>query len=395
MKKLRIIVGGFLGLLPAGGVTWDYVQYPVGLAELGHDVFYIEDTRLFPIYQKARSGWNDCTSSVKYLAKTMEYFGLADRWAYRDEASGKCFGLSELQVLEIAKTADVFLNISCSTVMREEYARIPARILLDSDPMFTQIQILSQQKFTPGEANLKKAVDAHNYFFTFGENIGEEDCKIPTCDLNWRQTRQPICLDYWKSDLPKPASSMTTLMNWTAGKNLEFEGESWGQKDVEFMNLIDLPEKVPSVSLSVGVGQTGGTRNDGFPLEKAQKAGWKVLEPNDCAEDWLGYQSFIKGSLAEFSVAKETYVKAKTGWFSCRSACYLAAGRPVITQETGWSKFIPVGKGLFAFSDEKEAIEAIREVNRNANNHSIYAREIAEEFFDSRKVLRRMLEQIS
>jgi hypothetical protein len=395
MKKLRIIVGGLLGLLPAGGVTWDYVQYPVGFAELGHDVFYFEDTRLYPIYQKMGSNWDDCSSNVEHLARTMDYFGLSDRWVYRDEASGKCFGLSEKEVFEIARTADVFVNISCSTVMREEYAKIPVRILIDSDPMFTQIQILSEQKFTPGEANLKKAVEAHNFLFTFGENIGAEDCRIPTGGLHWRPTRQPICLDYWKPSLPGPKSSLTTLMNWTAAKNLEFEGQSWGQKDVEFLKYLDLPEKVPEVSLAVGVGQTGGTGRDDFPMERVKKAGWQVLNPDECADNWIDYQKFIADSKSEFSVAKETYIKARTGWFSCRSACYLASGRPVITQETGWSKYIPTGNGLFAFSNEAEAIEAIQEVNRNTEKHSVLARQIAEEYFDSQKVLSSILEQVS
>lgn len=394
MKKLRIIVGGFLGLLPAGGVTWDYVQYPVGFAALGHDVFYIEDTRLFPVYQKPGSDWNDCSASVEHLAKTMGFFGMKECWAYRDEASGKCFGLSEEKIREIAATADVFVNISCSTFMRDEYRRIPARILIDSDPMFTQIQILSEQKFTPGEANLQKAVEAHNFLFTFGENIGQKDSKIPLCGLDWRPTRQPVCLDYWKPVPISPNSDFTTLMNWTAAKNLEFKGETWGQKDVEFMKFIDLPQKVSEISLAVAVAQTGGTGNDSFPSEKAQKVGWKVLNPETEAADWISYQKFIEKSFGEFSVAKETYVKAKTGWFSCRSACYLAAGRPVITQETGWSKYIPTGKGLFAFDDEESVIEAIRRVMDDVELHSRCAREVAEEFFDSRKVLDSMLEQI-
>lgn len=395
MQKLRIIVGGFLGLLPAGGVTWDYVQYPLGFAELGHDVFYIEDTRLYPMYQKAGSNWDDCSSCVEHLAKVMNHFGLSGRWAYRDEASGKCFGLQEKEIIEIAKTADVFVNVSCSTVIREEYARIPVRVLIDSDPMFTQIQMLSEQKFTPGVANLSRAVEAHNFLFTFGENIGAEHCRVPTNGLNWQPTRQPICLDHWKPSLPDPKAPLTTLMNWTAAKNLEFEGETWGQKDVEFLKYLNLPKSAEGISLAVGVGQTGGTGKDVFPRESAKNAGWQVLASDDCAENWIDYQRFIAHSLGEFSVAKETYVKANTGWFSCRSACYLAAGRPVITQETGWSKYIPVGEGLFAFSNESEALEAIREVSGNSEAHSRKAREIAEEYFDSRKVLSRMLEQIS
>jgi hypothetical protein len=394
MKKLRIIVGGYLGLLPAGGVTWDYVQYPVGFAELGHDVYYIEDTRLYPMYQKAGSNWDDSSSCVEHLAKTAENFGFANRWAYRDEASGKCFGLPEKEVLEIARTADVFVNISCSTVMREEYATIPARILIDSDPMFTQIQMLSEQKFTPGKANLNEAIAAHNFLFTFGENIGSADCRLPTCDLDWKATRQPICLKYWKPSLPDKNAPLTTVMNWTAAKNLEYEGETWGQKDVEFLKFIDLPTKVLQPAFAVGVGQTGGTEANSFPFETAQKAGWQIMNPELCAENWLDYKSFIEKSFGEFSVAKETYIKAKTGWFSCRSACYLASGRPVVTQETGWSKFIPTGEGLFAFSNETEAIEAIREVRENITKHSLCARQIAEDYFDSKKVLSRMLEAI-
>lgn len=395
MKKLRIIVGGFLGLLPAGGVTWDYAQYPVGFAELGHDVFYVEDTRLYPIYQKAGSDWNDASSCVKHLQLVMEFFGMKGRWAYRDEASGKCFGLSEEKVEEIARTADVFVNISCSTFMRDEYRRIPARALIDTDPMFTQIQYLSEQMFTPGEPGLREMVDAHNHFFTFGENIGASDCRIPTCELDWNRTRQPICLDHWKATLPDEKAALTTLMNWTAAKNLDYGGERWGQKDVEFRKFIELPKSAAEIRLAVAVGQTGATGNDAFPIDAVMKNGWRVLSPHDCAENWIDYQNFIENSLGEFSIAKETYVKGRTGWFSCRSACYLAAGRPVITQETGWSQYVSPGEGLFAFETTEGAVEAIRRAASEPEKHSRAARRIAEEYFDSRKVLTLMLEQIN
>lgn len=395
MKKLRIIVGGFLGLTPAGGLAWHYGQYPVGFAELGHDVFYIEDTRLFPIYQKAGSDWNDCASSVEHLAAVMEFFGMSRRWAYRDEASGECFGLSERRVREIARTADVFVNVSCSTVMRDEYREIPVRLLVDTDPMFTQIQIETEQMFTPGKPGLRRMVEAHNHLFTFGENIGASDCLIPACDLNWRPTRQPICLKYWKETAPPRDGALTTLMNWAAAKKLEYNEENWGQKDVEFNRFIRLPELAAEVSLAVAVGQTGGTGTADFPLKSARAAGWLVLDPDVCAADWNDYQDFISGSLGEFSVAKETYVKGRTGWFSDRSAGYLAAGRPVITQETGWSNHIPAGEGLFAFDTPESAVEAIHCLTSEPEKHSRAARRIAEKYFDSRKVLSRMLEQLN
>ena len=249
MKKLRIIVGGFIGVMPVGGVTWDYVQYPLGFSLLGHDVYYIEDTRLYPIYQKPGSNWDDCSASVEHLQKVMDHFRLKEKWAYRDEASGKCFGMTEQKIKETCKTADMFINISCSTFLRDEYLQIPARVLIDTDPMFTQIQYLSQQMFTPGEPGLRQMVDAHNYHFTFGENVNSSDCRMPHCGLQWRPTRQPVCLDYWK---PKNGfdlnhSSFTTLMNWSAAKVLHYQNEEWGQKDIEFKKFYTIPTIVKTL----------------------------------------------------------------------------------------------------------------------------------------------------
>lgn len=396
MEKLRIIVGGFLGLMPAGGVTWDYIQYPLGLSLLGHDVYYIEDTRLFPIYQKPGSNWNDCSYCVEHLKGVMNYFDMQDHWAYRDEASGKCFGMDEKKIKEICRTADVFINISCSTYMREEYMTIPKRILIDSDPMFTQIQYSSQQMFTPGKPGMKQMINDHNYLFTFGENIGSGDCLIPADGLQWHTTRQPICLDKWKVT-PHPKNNgtiFTTLMNWTAGKKLSYDNKEWGQKDVEFNKMMQLPQYVNNIQLAIVINQTGGTENT-LQKEKIEKNGWKILDPEETAGDWMSYQQFIEKSSGEFSVAKETYVKAKTGWFSCRSACYLAAGRPVITQDTGWTKFIPTGNGLFAFRDMNGAIDALQQVAHDQRRHTKAAREIAEEYFDSNKVLKSLLQKVA
>ncbi len=397
MKKLRIVVGGYIGLLPAGGVTWDYVQYPAGLAALGHDVYYVEDTRLWPIYQPEGSNWGDAAPSVAHLRRVMDAFDLSARWAYRDEVSGQTFGLDPGRLYEICRTADVFINISCSTHMRDEYRAIPARALIDTDPMFTQIQYLSQQMFTPGEPALRELVDAHNFHFTFGENVHGDDCRMPKCGINWRPTRQPVCLAHWRASTPPSLGNgiaYTTLMNWTAAKLLQYEGETWGQKDLEFRRFLKLPDHVPDVSLAVAVGQTGGA-GEPFPSEKARGAGWQVLDPETCAPDWRAYRSFIEDSRGEFSVAKETYVKARTGWFSCRSACYLAAGRAVVTQDTGWSKYLPQGEGLLAFDDIEGAADALTRVESDPASHSRAARDIAEEHFDSARVLTSLLASLN
>ena len=390
--RLRIVVGGYVGLLPAGGVTWDYIQYPAGLAALGHDVYYIEDTRLWPMYQPDGSDWGDASASVTHLRRVMDAFDLSSRWSYRDEASGKTFGLDVKKVNEICRTADVFINVSCSTFMRDEYRAIPARVLIDTDPMFTQIQYLSQQMFTPGEPGLRNLVDAHNFHFTFGENVRGDDCRMPDCGINWRPTRQPVCLPYWRASTPPTlnGSAYTTLMNWTAAPPLRYDGEEWGQKDLEFRRFVKLPDHAPNVRLAVGVGQTGGA-GDPFPAAEARAAGWDVLDPQTCAPDWRAYRSFIEDSRGEFSVAKETYVKARTGWFSCRSACYLAAGRAVVTQDTGWAKYVPAGEGLLAFDDIESAADALAQVEADPVRHSRAARAIAEEYFDSARVLPTLL----
>jgi hypothetical protein len=392
-RRLRIVVGGYLGLLPAAGVTWDYVQYPAGFAALGHDVFYVEDTRLWPIYQPAGSDWGDCSAAVSHLAAVMDRFGLAGRWAYRDEASGRCFGLSEIQLAAVCRSADLFVNISCSTCMRDEYRAIPRRALIDTDPMFTQVQYLSQQMFTPGEPGLRELVEAHTHFFTFGESVGRPECRMPDCGLPWRPTRQPIRLDLWPAREPvrdRAEAAYTTLMNWTAGKPLEHDGTTWGQKDVELRRFFTLPSRVPEIPLAVAVGQTGGAGAP-FPADEARSAGWRVLDPEVSAPDCAAYQEFLAGSRGELSVAKETYVKARTGWFSCRSACYLASARPVVTQDTGWTAHLPADRGLLAFETLEEAAEALRRLEADPGAHARAAREVAEEFFDSRRVLSRML----
>lgn len=389
---VRVIVGGYLGLLPAGGVTWDYLQYPLGFASLGCDVFYVEDTRLWPVYQD-EAGSADCRSNVEYLAAVMKAFDLGGRWAYRDEASGECFGMTQRQLDDVCRSADVFVNVSCSTFMRDQYRQIPVRVLIDSDPMFTQIQCLTGTMFTQGQPGLREMVESHSHWFTFGENVGQADCRMPSCGIDWRPTRQPVCLAHWPArELPAdPGSAYTTVMNWSAAPPLDFEGEKWGQKNVELMRLLDLPREVPEIPLAIAVGQTTGAP---FPREEAQRNGWTVYDPQQCAPDWDAYRHFIYDSRGEFSVAKQTYVKGRTGWFSCRSACYLAAGRPVITQDTGWSRHLPSGQGLLAFEDRRQAVDALHHVESDPASHARQARKIAEEYFDSDLVLGKLLREI-
>ena len=388
MKKLKIIVGGYIGLYPTGGVTWDYIQYVIGFQLLGHDVYYIEDTNQYSRFQTLGKAWDDASDSIDYLRKTMAYFGFQHKWAYRDIASGVCYGLSLSQLNEICRTADIFINISASTFLRDEYLAIPCRILIDSDPMFTQIDYFNEMKNKDTDRyKMKFVVENHTHLFSFGENIGRKDCKIPSFDFTWIPTRQPICMDYWPVQQTAVGDIVfTSVMNWSVKKPCIYDKQEWGQKNVELEKFILIPQRFREANFKVMI--------TGIVPEKETEitnAGWQLSDPLQLVTNAADYQSFINSSTAEFSVAKETYVKSNSGWFSCRSACYLAAGKPVITQDTQWSKYIPSGNGLFAFTDVPSAIEALYEVKANIAKHSKAAREIATAYFDSNKILNELL----
>lgn len=387
--KPRIVVTGFVGLYAVGGVTWDYLQYVAGFAAIGWDVLYLEDTGAWPIFQSEL----DSSFNAAHVSAAMGYFGLADRWVYRDAVTGECFGLSARELAEFCRTADVFLNLSCSATLRDEYASIPVRALVDTDPMFTQIQYLQDISLTGGPTSMRSLVQNHTHHFTFGGNVGNADCRIPTLDIEWFPTRQPVVLDRWPvSEAPAGIShGYSTVMNWSVVESMTFEGERWGQKDVEFLRFLHLPQRIPGVPLEVAVSQTPEST---FPVERARQAGWIVLDAARRAHDARSYRDFIAGSRGEFSVAKQTYVKANTGWFSCRSSCYLASGRPVVAQDTAWSKLLPAGRGLLSFHDEGSAIDALQQVEADPKMHAKAARGIAQEFFDSGRVLREMLDRM-
>ena len=178
MQKLRIIIGGFIGLYPTGGVTWDYIQYPLGFHLLGHDVYYLEDTGQYSFYKSPGRSWDDPTDTIAYLEKTMHAFGLDGRWAYRDVGTGNCYGISMARLQELCETADLFINISASTIMRDEYMAIKKRVLIDSDPMFTQIQDWDDTNIASSVTAIKESFTSYTHLFSFGENIGKENCRI-------------------------------------------------------------------------------------------------------------------------------------------------------------------------------------------------------------------------
>ena len=389
MEKLRIIVGGYLGLYPTGGATWDYIQYPLGLKLLGHDVYYFEDTAVYPMYQADGNKWDDCSDTVKYIRNAMENVGLADRWAYKDVRTKEWFGLPQSKVEEIFSTADIFINVSSSTYVTEKYFKIPKRILIDTDPMFTQVEFL--EMMNGGDSHRLQNFMSHNYFFTFGLNMHKANCHIPTLGLKWHTTKKPICTALWnKNSNTTTEKKFSSILNWIERPSFEYKNESWGQKNIVFKVFEPLPHLFPDANFQLIVNTTKNGEAVSA-MEKLKAKGWNVINPNDTITDMDKYNSFIQNSYAEFSITKETYIKSNSGWFSGRSACYLAAGKPVITQDTQWSKYIRSGNGLFGCNNLESAREAIKEVNGDYAKHSKAAKEIAYDFFESGKVLNDIL----
>jgi hypothetical protein len=408
-QGLRIVVTGLIAQHPSlGGVAWDYAQYAAGLHRLGHDVYYLEDSGEWPYTLDGGPSGNDwiahdCTPNVRHLASVMERFGLADRWAYRFPIKPRWFGMSHAKRLDILRSADLLINVSGSLKRPSDYRSVRRLAYIDSDPVFTQIKIALPR----GYLKFQKRVSAHDVYFSFGEQSSKAVAATP---YMWQPTRQPILLSDWsRSGEPRPA--YTTIMNWASYRPVRYRGQCYGQKDVEFRRFVGLPAQVPDVSFEVALSSTshtvwetgdgpdrsGSTGPDCRPrcvpaADLMTIAGWDVVDAGATCSDLDCYRSYIQRSRAEWSVAKNGYVKGRSGWFSCRSACYLAAGRPVVVQDTGFSRVIPTGTGVLAFNTLEEATAAVTEVEAHYDRHAKAAREIAATYFDSDKVLMDLVE---
>ncbi len=391
-QQLRIVVSGLIAQYPLGGVTWDYLQYLLGLHLAGHDVYYLEDTGFWP-FNPQQSGLSSdgCTFNVNYLNSVCKAFGMEDRWMYRvqsdphpDNDTYHWFGLSDSKRKQVLSSADLLINVSGCLAEPGLYREKARLAYIDSDPVFTQI------KLALGKDGFEDQIAGHDRHFTFAENPGH---RLVDTVFDWYATRQPVVLREWQNDFT-PASRFTTVMNWTSYDAVHLNGIEYGQKDVEFNKFIDLPAKLErsryptEIELAVNQGKTTRT-----PHDLLRASGWHLVDPNVACADLWAYRNFITGSKAEWSVAKQGYVKGQSGWFSCRSACYLAAGRPVVVQDTGFSSVYPTGVGLHAFTSVEEALVAIQQVQSNYQSEQAAASEIAQEYFDSIRVLDTFIEQ--
>ena len=373
---MRIVLAGIAGRHPYGGVSWCSLMYLLGLRDLGHDVWYVEDTGECGFDPVVNGLARDPAYALSNITATLHPHGFADRWSYVDY-TGTHHGLSESRVTEVCRSADVFLNLSGgSSFWREHYAQIPYRAFIDTDPAFTQLVIAA------GPPWRHEFFTGFTHLFTFGSNIGTEACPVPTGGLRWMHTWQPVHLPSWPVQTAPPARGLSTVMTWRIDS---FPGIG-GNKDVEWAEVVDLPSRTGT---PMELALTG-------PAEMLASHGWRCRPALEVSSTPDAYRRYIQGSLGEFSVAKHTYVRTNSGWFSDRTECYLASGRPAIVQDTGFSAHLPVGEGLMAFSSPDEAVAAVSGApGADYPRHCAAARAVAESCFASDVVLPALLERMT
>lgn len=380
--RLRILCSGFLIRFPVGGFTWHHLQYLIGLRRLGHDVYYFEDF-----------GWEDScydlerdtmtadpAYGIRYFTDLLRPHGLDDRWCYLAE-DGTTRGMTRARLAEVCRECDIYINFSNLNWI-PELADCRRRALIDTDPVFTQI----------GAHGMGRSFHDYHTLFTYGENVHQPNCDMPVAGAKWLPTRQPVVLDLWPVGTGDPAAPFTTVMSWSTRVPCNHQGRVYGQKDRQFEPYFTLPRDAGQ-PMEVAVSFEPSLCDPQAVMERLTAGGWRLGDSNSVSRSPWTFQRYIQGSRAEFSVAKHGYVSTHCGWFSDRSSGYLASGRPVILQETGFSDWLPTGAGLFAFNTPAEAVAAVREVDARYDFHCRAARQLAEEHFASDKVLGRLLEQ--
>jgi hypothetical protein len=381
-KPKVIVVLGIMGCIPVAGtgVAWNAIQHLVGLRRLGYDVYYVEATGVWPF----NATTDDCTYPVRYISTLLSRYGFQEKWAYvAAHSDGRCYGLSKLQVKELYARADAVVNLFGGTVLQEEHMRCPIRIYLETDPVVHQIRIAN------GEQKYIDLIGAHTALFTWGANYGEPDCGVPVEPFVYKPTRSPVIVDYWHTPCDPATRWFTTVGHWDQSiKDLEYKGErySWS-KHREFLNVLPLPRcTTQEFSLALAI-------DDPPAVQMLESYGWHVEDAYEASKTMESYREYIWRSRGEFTVAKDMNVRLRSGWFSERSACYLAAGKPVVTQETGFSKFLPTGLGLHAFHTLEDIPPAIEAINSDYQKHSQAAKDIAAAYFDAEKVLRQVMSE--
>lgn len=376
-RKLNILFSGMVAGDPwQGGATWAVLQYVLGLRRLGHEVLLVE-----PVGKtlRPRGAALGDTEQARYFRDVAAAFGLGGVAALLREGTTETVGVPYEALRAVARRADLLVNVSGMLSDPALFEPVPRRLYLDLDPAFVQLWHAAE--------GIDMRFGGHTHFGTVGMNIGRDDCPVPTCGVEWIHTRPPVVLGHWPAGAPAERDAWTTVGNWRGYGSVTHGGVHYGQKAHSMRGLIDLPtltEERFELALSIHPDE----RSDLAALAANR---WRLVDPREVAGTPEQYARFARGSKGEFGVAKSGYVGSKCGWFSDRSACYLASGRPVVAQDTGWTHWLPAGKGLMAFRGAEDAVAAIETISRDYAAHARAARAIAERYFDSDAVLSALL----
>ncbi|HEY2664295.1 MAG TPA: glycosyltransferase [Candidatus Binataceae bacterium] len=384
-RKGKVVVLHLAARYPFAGVIWQLLHHLIGFRQLGLDVYYIEDHGAYLYDPIARTATPDPEKNLRSLAAVLARFGFKDRWSFLHPITKDYIGMSRDRSLTLIREADAVINLCGATEPREEHIKSRCLTYVESDPGAFQAGLLNEDPFW---IDLAKA---HRSFFTYGYNIGNHDCRIPSCGIEWHPTRPPIVLDEWppRNSSAEPVN-FTTIGNWeNAGNDVLLGGEEYfWSKHLNFTKMLEVA-KLAKQEIELAT-----TLDSGSDYERAIAGGFRITPAIPMSLDIDRYRNYISVSRGEFTVAKDLYARTRSGWFSDRTASYLAAGRPAITQFTGFEKFIPAGTGLLGFDDEASAVEAIRSVNSDYRKHALAARQIAREYFAAGTLLDEMAETL-
>ena len=385
MKRKKLIVMGFMGACPIAGVIWQHLHYIVGLQRLGHDVYYIEDSTRHPYDPELGQPSSGFEYASKVFAKLAVEFGFERRWSYcaRYIDREATAGMPRARVQQLYRDADAILNVCGAQEVNDDLIGNDRLLYIDSDPGVEQIKI------DQASGRTTDYLRQHRALFTFGENVGTDDFAVPVHAVKWMPTRQPVVTDFWRTTRPPAADAVfTTIVNWntTGLKDIEWRGQKYlWSKAPQFLRFLAAPARTgEAFELAVGIKEADTRR-------QFEQHGWRLRDAYQISSDCAAYRKYVQRSKGEFTVAKDQYVRLRSGWFSDRSACYLAAGRPVVTQDTGFTRHYGGGDGLFAFSSLDEVAEAVQRIKADHAHHSRAASELAREFFEAEKVLSSLL----
>jgi len=377
----RVLLSSWMVRYPLGGnLSWA-LQWLLGFDRLGHDVYLVEDSSYRDsCYDPMRDVMSDdCAYGAGVVSALLAEHGLYDRWCFRD-AAGRYHGLGRQRVEQLFATADLYLDMGAPLGAWREEADGPAvRVAVETEPGYTQIKL--EHSADGGD------LDAFDFHYSVGQNIGTGRTTAPSGGREWRHVFNPVVTDLFDAAPPRDGAAFTTVMNWRAHDTVEWGGRFYGQKDAEFERFVDLPAR-SAVPLELAV--SGAT----VPRERLLDHGWRLRDAHEVSRSFRSYVDYIRSSAGEFAVCKEVFVATRSGWFSDRSAAYLASGRPVVLQDTGFGEHLPCGEGLFAVASPEEAADAVARVAREPARHSAAARAVAREHLDAGVVLPRFLDEV-